>query len=948
VLLATFAVFLHLYSSQQEIVLGSPVSGRTRSRWSGLPGYLINQIVYRMLVSHQESFRALLAQVRELVAAGLAHQDYPLALVAEDLQPERDPAYPPMFQVMFSFQQAAPGHDPNIVALALNEPGPTLDFDNTTIEAFPLPHETTQLDLTLAMAQVGAELVASIQYNAGLFDRSTVARMADHLRALLQDVVLRPDSRVEELQIMSEAEKSQLLFDWNGTGQEYARHAQIHALFSMQALAQGDRIAVIGGGEQLTFLELEQNSNQLARHLRSKGIGPGDIVGLFIERRASLMTGILGILKTGAAYLPLDPVLPDERCKYMVADAKVQVVVTQQVLSWRFQEFGVEAVCVDACPEIVRQSATPLELQESSDHLAYVMYTSGSTGKPKGVMVTHRGVVNFFHAMDERISCSPQDTLLAVTGISFDISVLELLWTLTRGVKVVLADPLSVSSQPGSVCNAAQELDYSLFYFASADEQNPENKYELLLEGAKYADQNGFAAVWTPERHFHPFGGLYPNPAVTDAALAATTRRLQIRAGSVVLPLHSVIRVAEEWSVVDNLSAGRTGLAFASGWHADDFVFAPHLYPDRKELMFQAIETFLKLWRGEAVTSQSGSGKEINVRIFPRPRQQRPPLWITAAGTPDTFVRAGEIGANILTHLLGQTVEDVAEKVKLYRNALQKHGHDPEAGKVTLMLHTFLGDHQEKVKDQVRAPFTSYLGSSVDLIRNLARSANLPLNFDDMSSKDMQDLLAFAFERYFESSALFGTVKSCQPMIEKLRAIGVNEIACLIDFGIENQAALQSLRHVNSLKNACVRPPLHVLRSVAELAKMYRPSMMQCTPAVLKMVSAGAGGLAALGSLHTLMVGGESLPPVLAREIKESLNCRLINMYGPTETTIWSSTAEVPPGASTIDVGKPISNTTMYVLDRNSSLPVPTAGAARGAWWPKPNIWRKARTPASW
>src|SRR5262249_46506389 len=156
-----------------------------------------------------------------------------------------------------------------------------------------------------------------------------------------------------------------------------------------------------------------------------------------------------------------------------------------------------------------------------------------------------------------------------------------------------------------------------------------------------------------------------PNPAVTGAALAAITQRIQIRAGSVVLPLHNVIRVAEEWSVVDNLSGGRTGLAFASGWHADDFVFGPQNYADRRELTFQAIETFLKLWRGEAVTVQSGSGKKIEVRIFPKPRQERPPLWITAAGTPDTFVRAGQIGASVLTHLLGQSVEEVAEKVGL-------------------------------------------------------------------------------------------------------------------------------------------------------------------------------------------------------------------------------------------------------------------------------------------
>lgn len=924
VLVTAFMVFLHRYTAQPEIVVGSPVSGRTRSCWSELPGYLINQIVLRANVSGEKNFSEFLKQVRRLVAGGLAHQDYPLALVAEDLQPDRDPAYPALFQVMFSFQKSGPGHDEGLVALALGEPGARIEFDDVTMESFGSTHDATQLDLTLSMAETGEDFAASFQYNSDLFDHSTILRMAAHFQNLLADIVARPHSRVDELRVMSPEEQNLLIREWNATEQAYSQESRIHDLFSLRAPQQGGSVAVIGGGEELTYAELERRSNQLAHHLRSKGVGPGNIIGLCMDRCASLLVGIFGILKAGAAYLPIDPVFPDERISYMLEDAGARMVVTRQSLAARLLPHGAEAICLDMNDEFERESSQPVAVFGSSDGLAYLMYTSGSTGKPKGVMVTHRGVVNFFHAMDERISCTPQDTLLALTAISFDISVLELLWTLTRGAKVVLADPLSIAAQSVPARSSTPDLDYSLFYFASADEEEAEDKYELLMEGARYADKNGFAAVWTPERHFHRFGGLYPNPAVTGAALAAITQRIQIRAGSVVLPLHNVIRVAEEWSVVDNLSGGRTGLAFASGWHADDFVFAPENYANRKELMFQAIETFLKLWRGETVKVQSGSGKEIEVSIFPKPRQQHPQVWITAAGTPDTFIRAGQIGAHVLTHLLGQRVEDVAEKVRLYRESRRQHGHDPEKGKVSLMLHTFLGDDREKVKDQVRLPFTKYLSSSVDLIKNLARSANLPLNFDNMSSKDMDDLLAFAFERYFETSALFGTVKTCQSMIEKLRWTGVNEVACLIDFGVPRQAALASLSYVTDLRQNKAPKARRHAASVAELAGVYQPTLMQCTPAVLKMVSAGVEGLAAFRSLRTLMLGGESLAPALAREVQASLTCKLVNMYGPTETTIWSSTAEVTPAATSIHIGKPIANTSMYILDRDSGLPVPT------------------------
>jgi natural product biosynthesis luciferase-like monooxygenase protein len=321
--------------------------------------------------------------------------------------------------------------------------------------------------------------------------------------------------------------------------------------------------------------------------------------------------------------------------------------------------------------------------------------------------------------MSEIIRCGAKDTLLAATRMSFDISLLELLWPLMLGARIVIAED-EIAALPRHRPARIGNLAYSLFYFASAEQESSVNKYRLLIEGTKFAERNGFLAVWTPERHFHPFGGLYPNPSVTSAALAAITERIRIRAGSVVLPLHDVVRVAEEWSVVDNLSGGRVGIAFASGWHANDFVLAPEQYENRKEVTFRNIETFLKLWRGESIRRTNPKGKDVEVRLFPKPVQDRLPIWITAAGNPETFIRAGEIGANVLTHLLGQTVEEVGEKIRLYREARARSGHDPEQGRITLMLHTFLGENEEHVKEIVRKPFLRYLRSSVDLMTSLA------------------------------------------------------------------------------------------------------------------------------------------------------------------------------------------------------------------------------------
>src|SRR5262249_4566356 len=196
-----------------------------------------------------------------------------------------------------------------------------------------------------------------------------------------------------------------------------------------------------------------------------------------------------------------------------------------------------------------------------------------------------------------------------------------------------------------------------------------------------------------------------------------------------------------EWSLVDNLSGGRAGIAFASGWHANDFAFFPENYSNRREVMNRGIETVQRLWRGESVTVRGGTGNDIEVKIFPRPIQQELPIWLTTVGTPETFIKAGELGVNVLTHLLGQTIEEVGEKIKLYREARARHGRDPQAGKVTLMVHTFIGEDKEAVREKVRTPFTNYLRSSVSLIADLAKALNFSIGLDKMGEQDMDALL---------------------------------------------------------------------------------------------------------------------------------------------------------------------------------------------------------------
>ncbi|MGD7154321.1 non-ribosomal peptide synthase/polyketide synthase, partial [Ralstonia pseudosolanacearum] len=327
-------------------------------------------------------------------------------------------------------------------------------------------------------------------------------------------------------------------------------------------------------------------------------------------------------------------------------------------------------------------------------------------------------------------------------------------------------------------------------------------KYRLLFEAARYADAGGFSSLWLPERHFHAFGGLSPNPSVLSAALARETSHIQLRAGSVVLPLHHPVRVAEEWSMVDNLSQGRVGIACASGWHPNDFVFAPEAFGSHRELMFQRIEQIQGLWRGEPLRVRDGSSREIEVKLFPMPRQPELPIWITIVGNPDTYRRAGEIGAGILTNLMGQTVEALERNLALYRQALVEHGHGVERSRVSVLLHTFVCEDAAEARAVARAPFIHYLRSSVGLFQNMVDSLGLQADVSTLSEDDRDYLLSVAYERYVEHSALIGSPATCRALVERLQAIGVDEIGCFIDFGVDPDTVLGRLDQLALLKQS--------------------------------------------------------------------------------------------------------------------------------------------------
>jgi natural product biosynthesis luciferase-like monooxygenase protein len=885
------------------------------------PGFLSTWVPLRLDAAGDTPFAAFSTQCAGALAAARKAPAFALDLVA------RDPA---------------------IKALNVPQVGLTTGDDAAGIDGTALTIRVT--------AQGGFTL----WYDETRLGTETANTLCQRLQRVL-DALGEPnaqDTLLSRLPVMSEAERQHVLYGWNDTRCDYERHTCVHQFFEQQVQRTPDATAVVFEGESLSYAQLNRRANQVAHRLIAMGVLPGTLVGLYTPRSLDLLVGALAIQKAGGGYVPLDPAYPPDRIALYIEDSGAPVIVAQSTLVDSLPAHQAQVLVIDLDPTIASQPDTDPASGVGPSDIAYMIYTSGSTGRPKGVMVEHRNVANFFRGMDDRIRHDPPGVWLAVTSLSFDISVLELFYTLARGFKLVLSSDENRALVSSGRIASGQKMDFSIYYWGNDDGAGPK-KYELLLEGAKFADTHGFCAVWTPERHFHAFGGPYPNPSVTGAAVAAVTKNIGVRAGSCVVPLHHPARVAEEWAVIDNLTNGRAALAVASGWHPDDFVLRPeNTPPANRQALFDATEQIRRLWRGEAVDFPTKDGT-FAVKTQPRPVSKELPIWVTTAGNPETWRDAGRVGANVLTHLLGQSIDEVAEKIGLYHEALREAGHDPANFTVTLMLHTYVARDREQARETARGPMKDYLRSAAGLIKQYAwafpafkkpKGVTNPAEIDirTLDAEELEGILEFAFQRYFEDSGLFGTVEDCLDRVEQLKRIGVHEIACLIDYGIPSEKVMEGLyplAEVLRRSNEGAGPAPDDFSIAAQIVR-HGVTHLQCTPSMARMIAMNDEARLALGKVQHLMIGGEALPGSLVAELSQLGAATIENMYGPTETTIWSSTETAGPDESIVNIGRPIANTQMYVLDEHQQ-PVPVGvpgelyiggdGVTRG-YWQRPDL----------
>ncbi|NER98850.1 MAG: amino acid adenylation domain-containing protein, partial [Symploca sp. SIO1B1] len=522
-LLAAFKILLYRYTGQEDIIVGSAIANRNRPEIEQLIGFFVNTLVLRTKVSDNPTFEEFLGRVREVTIGAYANQDLPIEKLVEELQPERDANYNPLFNVAFTLQ---------------NTPKLEIELPGLTIIPFEVEHTRALFDLRLDITETDLGLDCFWEYNTDLFDVATIVRMSGHFQTLLEAIAVNPQQRVSQFPLLSEAEQHQLLTEWNQTQTDYPQDQCIHQLFEEQVERTPDAVAVVFENQQLTYQQLNQRANQLAHYLQSLGVRPEVLVGICMERSVEMVVGLLGILKAGGAYVPLDPSYPQERLSYMLADSGVEVLLTQSSLLDSLSSHTARVVCLDSdWGESEQNYQENLEVGGSSENLAYVIYTSGSTGQPKGVLVEHKNVVRLFAATQSCYHFNTNDVWTNFHSIAFDFSVWEIWGALFYGGRLVIV-PYWISREPQSfyellcsenvtVLNQTPSAFSQLINVAKSDNRQSTLSLRLVIFGGEALELQSLKPWF--EQHGDQTPQLVNMYGITETTVHVTYRPLTIK-----------------------------------------------------------------------------------------------------------------------------------------------------------------------------------------------------------------------------------------------------------------------------------------------------------------------------------------------------------------------------------------------------------------------------------
>jgi amino acid adenylation domain-containing protein/natural product biosynthesis luciferase-like monooxygenase protein/non-ribosomal peptide synthase protein (TIGR01720 family) len=666
--------------------------------------------------------------------------------------------------------------------------------------------------------------------------------------------------------------------------------------FAARVAASPAAIAVGWRELAVSYAELADMAEGVARLMEARGVRPGDRVALALGRDPSMLAAVLACLERGFCFVPVDPLAPRGRIAAILGEARPRMILTG--------EGGpplppTEFAIADVSNARPAASRPPGHVSPASP--AYLMFTSGSTGVPKGVLISQASLAALLESIDQLSPADGPPVFLALSSLAFDISLLELLWPLRHGGSVILQEgPGSWFSPRAPSARRPGGPEISLFCFPPTDGGGARRALGL----ARLADELGLKAIWIPERHFSAIAGDFPNPALLAAAIAASTRRLEVRAGSLVLPLHDPIRAAEDWAQVDILSGGRAGVSFARGWDENAKVLT-HGDPDARMASFlDDIALVRRLWRGER--ARGPGGQEVALPSGGAGREL--PCWLSISNDAARWMEAARHGLGVLTHLLAQEPSVLAERIAAYR------AEGGRADGVVLMMHASV-TRDAREAGEAHAALRGYL--------ELTAGDPSGTTLDADAAQRISGLVDRAMSRFTGDCGLFGSDQACRDRMLALADAGVAEIACLVDFDACEERSAETVRRLAALRSEFAAAPeprrTHRALSIAENISRFGVTHVQCTPTLAAAILQDPAATAALRGLDVLLVGGEPLSESLAASLGGATDARVLNMYGPTEATIWAVAADVtgfgrnlPQGA--IPIGRPLAHMRALIL----------------------------------